>query len=440
MEFDESSSYESSSREPSPLCDLAATPSVWKKNLLRCLEGMRSSGKFAASHSYTAYTNPGLRIQGESIPLPLKARDAEHIKSACRQAPFGKGDQTIVDTAVRNTWELDCTQFQTENPAFRQFLATILHTASTGLGLENVTFSPYKLLLYEKGSFFKRHKDSEKVPGMVGTVVICLPSSHEGADVHLSFGGDQCVLHTAPTSAFDLTTLAWFSDVAHEVKELTDGYRLVLTYNIIQTSGAKQSAAFFHAQSQQVKHLLQQWPAVPHIPRVLVYPLDHKYTQASLSLSNVKGRDRAICSSLQAACAEAGFYLFLAQMTHSQDDDEYEEGYGDSPDTVLDCVYSCDGKQVASDVSVDDKSHLNADRFRDRAADSESEGEFTGNEGAPARFRYHDTVQPPTPGSKQQVERVRLADILTGGGYRPQGPNLQLDEYLAPFLIRFNEL
>ena len=33
----------------------------------------------------------------------------------------------------------------------------------------------YKLLVYEKGSFFKKHRDSEKTRGMFGTLVVNLP-------------------------------------------------------------------------------------------------------------------------------------------------------------------------------------------------------------------------------------------------------------------------
>jgi hypothetical protein len=51
---------------------------------------------------------------------------------------------------------------------------------------ENISAQLYKLLLYEKGAFFKPHKDSEKTPGMFGTLVICLSSAHEGGDIVLT--------------------------------------------------------------------------------------------------------------------------------------------------------------------------------------------------------------------------------------------------------------
>jgi len=81
------------------------------------------------------------------------------------QAPFGHGDKTIVDTSVRDTWELDASKFNLKNPEWSKFFDAMLQNTAAGLGLGKVVANPYKLLLYESGSFFKPHKDSEKEKG-----------------------------------------------------------------------------------------------------------------------------------------------------------------------------------------------------------------------------------------------------------------------------------
>ncbi len=54
---------------------------------------------------------------------------------------------------------------------------------------------------------------------MVGTLVVCLPSEHDGGEVHLSFKEKSRTYATGgPGSKFDMTALAWFGDVSHEVK------------------------------------------------------------------------------------------------------------------------------------------------------------------------------------------------------------------------------
>lgn len=68
---------------------------------------------------------------------------------------------------------------------------------------------------------------------MFGTLVICLPSLHTGGEVVLVHGKKQRTIETDKASAFDLSALAWCSGVQHEIRPVTSGYRLVLTYNLV---------------------------------------------------------------------------------------------------------------------------------------------------------------------------------------------------------------
>ena len=65
-------------------------------------------GSFSVYKTYGDAPNPSLCIQDVGIVgVPLSTRDAEAIKSKAEQAPFGMGERTIVDTEVRDTWEID---------------------------------------------------------------------------------------------------------------------------------------------------------------------------------------------------------------------------------------------------------------------------------------------------------------------------------------------
>ncbi|MCJ1313988.1 hypothetical protein MMC25_007668 [Agyrium rufum] len=80
--------------------------------------GETAAGTFATSGALPNAANPGLYITGlGGIGLPLSKNDAERLARMCHRAPFGKGTETIADTKVRNTWELNPTQFKLENPA-----------------------------------------------------------------------------------------------------------------------------------------------------------------------------------------------------------------------------------------------------------------------------------------------------------------------------------
>jgi hypothetical protein len=244
-----------------------------KRALLKTLNSIESTGKIATSNHYTMFVNPGLTIDGgNQIPLPLKEDDAQTIKGVCRQAPFGHGDKTLVDTSIRNTWELDASKFELRNPEWPKFFDKVLQDTAVGLGLNEVIAKSYKLLLYEPGSFFKPHKDSEKERGMVGTLIVCLPSQHEGGDVHLSFGSKVTRFSTAPTSKFDLNSISWFSDVTHEVTKLTSGYRLVLTYKLFIHGDGSVSASTALDKTEHLRSLLHKWKSRPCQPDRIISP------------------------------------------------------------------------------------------------------------------------------------------------------------------------
>lgn len=62
-------------------------------------------------------TNPGLEVPaaGGCIALPLQEDQAVASKAVCSLAPFGQGEATVTDTAVRHTWQLDPSAFQLTN-------------------------------------------------------------------------------------------------------------------------------------------------------------------------------------------------------------------------------------------------------------------------------------------------------------------------------------
>ena len=69
--------------------------------------GWTFGGSFAFSNTYDA-PNPALTLETVGIVgLPLGTQAADAIKAASRQAPFGMGERTVVDTSVRDTWEMD---------------------------------------------------------------------------------------------------------------------------------------------------------------------------------------------------------------------------------------------------------------------------------------------------------------------------------------------
>lgn len=89
-----------------------------KKDLLNYLDNIASSGDFATMKSYSKLpVNPEVRLLSDgsqeetAIGIPLGLQDAQKLINVSRQAPFGRGEQTVVDTSFQNTWEPNPSQF-----------------------------------------------------------------------------------------------------------------------------------------------------------------------------------------------------------------------------------------------------------------------------------------------------------------------------------------
>ena len=75
---------------------------------------------------------------------------------------------------VRKPWQIDGSKIQLTNPEWEPAFKALVSKVATEMkcgGHSAVEAHLYKLLLYEPGGFFKSHRDTEKEPGMFGTMV-----------------------------------------------------------------------------------------------------------------------------------------------------------------------------------------------------------------------------------------------------------------------------
>jgi len=185
------------------------------ERLHRALEEIDRPGVFCASGTLGTVL-PGLEVKGLGpVGLPLTVTQAKELKRYCVQAPYGKGEATIVDTRVRRVWRMTPRRFALTNPAWKKFLGSAVARVEAELGLEGrkLVAHLYDLLLYEKGSFFLPHRDGEKLERMVGTLVIVLPSVHEGGELVVRHEGKkQRVDFSGPESRHQIQFAVFYAD------------------------------------------------------------------------------------------------------------------------------------------------------------------------------------------------------------------------------------
>ena len=168
---------------------------------------------------------------------------------------------------------------------------------------------------------------------MFATIVVILPSEFTGGAAHLSHGGLSTVYDCSASSCYDTNVFAWYTDVTHEIKPITSGYRLALSFNLIHTTQSLRPALSMNKDLALVfRGILTTWQKDKgrNTPEKLVYLLGHTYSQANLSASALKGIDAHKVALLSTLAQSTGFRLGLASIECHQSGAAQEDGWGNS--------------------------------------------------------------------------------------------------------------
>ena len=299
-------------------------------DLASLLAKARRPGDFHVSGVVETFP-PGLSVEGVGeIALPLLPFQAEQLVAAASAAPFGRGAETVYDPNVRRTWQIEPGQVKIASKHWPQTLQTVLARVGEGLGVEDpIEAEFYKLLVYDEGSFFAGHRDTEKSPGMFATLVIVLPSVCSGGELVVRHGGREAKLDMRAADPSEIAFAAFYADCVHEVLPVTSGCRLALVYNLTRRGKRGALAPPSHEREQAAAAaLLGEWAGRGDPPTKIVYLLEHAYTQAELGFAALKGADSAAAAILVEAARRARCDLHLALLTIEESG---AAEYADSP-------------------------------------------------------------------------------------------------------------
>ncbi|MBN9522224.1 2OG-Fe(II) oxygenase [bacterium] len=382
------------------------------ERLQAAIRKINRPGSFCVTGSDRA-ANPGLEVVGLGpVGLPLTASQAGELKACCEQAPYGKGEKTLVDTNVRRVWQLAPDRFSLTNPDWPRFIRDTVKTAQSELGLEKQQLDAhlYNLLLYEPGSFFLPHRDGERLDRMVATLVVVLPSSFAGGELVVRHEGEERVIDfgSPEFNRFHTHFAAFYADCEHEVRPLRSGHRLCLVYNLTLARAKKGLSAPRTAEHiEDVARVLRDWSADDPTHK-LVVPLGHQYTQGGLAWDALKGVDRVKARVLHEAAKLAGCQAHLAQLTfwesaaveetggewgyrrryddeEGEDDDEGEDDYEvievlDSSLTLDHWGDAGDGRPKFGEMAVEEDEVVPRNALTNVKPEQDVSG-YTGNEG-----------------------------------------------------------
>jgi len=267
--------------------------------------------------------DPQLHVDGVgSIALPMDVQTAHRLCAIAQPASHGYKDETRLDKQVRDTWEIAAHRLRFDAPTWPSVLERALKKIAGNLGLPRcatLRAELHNLLVYAPGQFFIDHQDSEKTDGMIGTLVVNLPSHFEGGEFVIEHLGKRLRCNGA---ADQLEMVAFYADCHHEVRPVKQGYRVVLTYNLISEHAVQATAIAPETLNALAQELHDFWNTptpslwtpnkLDNPPDRLVYLLDHEYTRSGLSWTQLKGADVVRVAALRQVAERLDAEIFLA--------------------------------------------------------------------------------------------------------------------------------
>ena len=312
------------------------------RELAKILGTVERPGDFFVS-GRADFPMPRIEVEGVGpIALPFIPAQAKQLIKAASRAPYGRGSETVVDTKVRRTWQIEGVRVTIGGKHWPKTLAGIVARAAEGLGVTGpVTAELYKLLVYDKGSFFVSHRDTEKAPGMFATMVLALPSQSKGGELVVRHKDREARLDLHCDEPSEIAFAAFYADCVHEVLPVTAGCRATLVFNLVRKGrGASPVPPEYAAETAQVATMLGAWarsgieaaakaaagapglaPDRPDTdptsepdkpPAKIVYPLEHAYSPAEFSFDGLKGSDAAVARLVANAATQSDCDLHLA--------------------------------------------------------------------------------------------------------------------------------
>ena len=379
------------------------------REIERILSRVDRFGDYCTSGRVVA---PMPRLEVEKVGMisfPVPGVHVDSLIGAAKRAPYGRGSKTILDRAVRDCWQIDAGKVQLGGPGWHTTFNSILKKVAEGLGCPHPRLEArfYKLLVYEPGGFFAEHRDSEKVAGMVGTLVISLPVAGTGGDLVVRHGGRDTAINLCVENPSELAYAAFYADCTHETVPLRDGHRVSLVYNLVLRGKREKRfarAPVFSDSVEAIATRLTEWAQAKSATRKIVWVLDHGYSSKGLSFDWFKGLDESVAQILSQAARTAQCVLYAAILHVEEIGIPYDSDYGYYDDDSLEDLdmdevvdWSCwldswvaeDGSSPAfGEIPLTDGELLPTNSLDDVEPDDKLVHEASGNEGVTIEHTY----------------------------------------------------
>lgn len=256
---------------------------------------------------------PTITVKGRTLTCPPTREDIEWLQNHASPAPFGRGEETLLDPKVRDAGQIEAENVTLEDDAWERLEGAMRSAIATDMGLADTTvhLEPLKLLLYTKGGHFDTHADTEKTPGMVASAALIVPGEHTGGALVVEHDGES--VRAGADGSGQWRWAAWYADCRHRLEPVEDGVRIAVTFAVsidtqrnLSPRRARNDELGWALWGRSYAEWHTEWAARGNRTQAgneqygqkLVWVLSHRYTETGLRASLLKGRDRELARIL----------------------------------------------------------------------------------------------------------------------------------------------
>lgn len=184
----------------------------------------------------------------EDVPIILNDNDktnlgtllnpnVEKILEHATDSHFGMGEKTVLDKNVRDGKEIKADKFgpkMIDDLMIQKSWKKVYSNIKEVLKLNNIEANFYKMTIYPAGGHFEKHLDKTQSEDHLGTLLINLPTTHKGGNLCF-YKNDKEVFEwntDKSNKKNELKYVAFHTDYEHSVKDVEDGYRIVLQFDL----------------------------------------------------------------------------------------------------------------------------------------------------------------------------------------------------------------
>lgn len=237
-----------------------------------------------------------------SLTTPLSQQEIQKLIKRAQKAQFGNvaSGETLTDDKVRKGLDINVSNMGLYDFLHSRYICCLLGSIVHKHLFPNTyrfQIKPYKINIYQDGDFFAPHKDSPIPSSLLATIVMLLPTEHEGGDLVFIHDSQTISLKKHPHSNM-MQLAAFMTDITHTVLPVTKGVRITLSFKVMMAD-----KEYNYIDSLLLDNIQTITSSLNTNKKVVALDededpfgivLSHSYTWDNLTPETLKGKDRMI--------------------------------------------------------------------------------------------------------------------------------------------------